>query len=477
MKIIKIKNRELLDLSLVLAISITFSLFSISINFIDRLNKYFEIYTTLPIAEFLLNVIFLWLIGLLWITYRRWRRAVKRQKELESIISSISPDALIVVDTKRNIIMCNTSVKRMFGYEVEEVINQKTDLLYYDRRSDSSIKHEIYNALETIGFHTGLATGRKKNNDTIPLEIVTAKLRGREGAVLLLRDISERKRAEEELKQQAAFVKNNPAPVLQAGNDGKIVRFNPSAKKVFKKDLKEESLQNLFPEINELFVKNIYVNDPFQFERRIDELTFLFTIKRDELTHSFYVYASDITDRKQVEEKLNELATTDDLTKLLNRRQFMEVAEHEIKRAKRYGRPLSLLVMDVDYFKSINDTYGHDVGDSVLRALADVSRNILRQIDILGRIGGDEFAVLLPETSFEDTLIIAERLRQVVASTIVSTSQDTLALTVSLGVTTLKDETQSLPTLLKNADIALYAAKESSRNKVEAYESLISSQA
>jgi PAS domain S-box-containing protein len=232
MKIIMMKNRELLDLSLVLIISIAFTLCSLSINFIGRMYSYFYALTSLPMAEFLINVIFLWLVGLLWITYCRWKRAVKRQKELENIISSISPDALMVVDSKRNIIMCNTSVKRMFGYEVEEVINQKTDLLYCDRRSDSSIKHEIYDALENIGFHTGLATGRKKNNDTIPLEIVTAKLRGREGVLLLLREISERVAADKEIKATKDHLDNiiesSLDSIVLTDNKGYVTRANKS---------------------------------------------------------------------------------------------------------------------------------------------------------------------------------------------------------------------------------------------------------
>jgi len=203
-RIVSMKKRELLDLSLVLIISVTFSLFSISVNFIDRFYQYFEAYTTLPIAEFLINAIFLWLTGLLWITYRHWRKTLKRQKELENIISSISPDALMIVDSKRNIIMCNESVKRMFGYEVDEVINQKTDLLYFDRRSNKLNKHEIYDVLENTGFHMGFAAGKKKNGDTIPLEIISARLNGREGAVLLLRDISEREKVVESIKSAYA---------------------------------------------------------------------------------------------------------------------------------------------------------------------------------------------------------------------------------------------------------------------------------
>jgi len=200
MKPAKMKNRELGDLIIVLIMVAFFALFSISINFTDRLYDFFKAYTRLPVVEFLIGVIFLSLIGLFAVTYRRWRDAAKKQEELENIIDGINPDVLLVVDPDRNILMCNASVKRMFGYNIDEVVDQKTDLLYFDRRSNSGRLHEIFEALENEGFHVGLATGKKKNGQTTPLEIVTGNLSGRRGAVLLLRDITDRKQAEKKLK-------------------------------------------------------------------------------------------------------------------------------------------------------------------------------------------------------------------------------------------------------------------------------------
>ncbi len=204
MKLMTIKNRELLDLSIVLAIAIILSIFSLSIHTIDRLYSFFNVYTDLPLAEFLINVSFLSLTGLLWTTYIRWRRAAKRQAELENIISSISPDVLLVVDPDRTIVECSDSLKRMFGYEVNEVINHETDFLYFDWRSDQYNQndwHGIYDMFEKGGFHIGSATGKRKNGEIIPLEIISGNLSGRNGAVLLLRDITDRKRAEEKLKE------------------------------------------------------------------------------------------------------------------------------------------------------------------------------------------------------------------------------------------------------------------------------------
>jgi PAS domain S-box-containing protein/putative nucleotidyltransferase with HDIG domain len=198
---IRTKNKELLPLSMVLIVSIVLALLSVSISLTDRFYGFIEEYTYLPVGEFIIGGFFLALIGLLWLTYRRWRAADARQEELENIVDSINPDVLLVVDPDRNVVMCNPSVKRMFGYDVAEVVNQKTSMLYFDRRSKPDQPHEIFEALEKEGFHVGLATGKKKNSEELPLEIITGNLRCRGGAVLLLRDIRHRNRVEQELKQ------------------------------------------------------------------------------------------------------------------------------------------------------------------------------------------------------------------------------------------------------------------------------------
>jgi PAS domain S-box-containing protein len=195
---IHVKNREVTEISIVVVIAIAFAIFTLSAHFIDEIYQFLHQYARLPLTELLTKTVFLWIAGTLWMTYRYWREAVKKQKDLENIISSISPDVLVVVDCDRNIKKCNPSVKRMFGYEIHEVINQKTDFLYFDRRSNSSHTYEIYEILEREGFHLGFATAKKSNGELFPIEIITGNLQGENGAVLLLRDITERKKEEEE---------------------------------------------------------------------------------------------------------------------------------------------------------------------------------------------------------------------------------------------------------------------------------------
>ena len=175
--------------------------------------------------------------------------------------------------------------------------------------------------------------------------------------------------------------------------------------------------------------------------------------------------ARDITERKATEEKLRELATTDGLTNLNNRRRFMELAEQEFIRSKRYAHSLAMFMMDIDHFKRVNDTYGHDVGDEVLRALSVTASNALRDADILGRLGGEEFGVLLPETKAEAALEVAERIRIAVEKTPIPTSAGDLNITISIGLAIMDREQDTVDTLLKKADVALYNAKENGRNR------------
>jgi diguanylate cyclase (GGDEF)-like protein/PAS domain S-box-containing protein len=175
---------------------------------------------------------------------------------------------------------------------------------------------------------------------------------------------------------------------------------------------------------------------------------------------------NDITRLKKAEDKLRELATTDSLTGLFNRRSFFESGKIEVERSGRYASPLSLMMLDLDHFKEVNDTYGHETGDQVLQMLADVMRNTLRQVDIIGRIGGEEFAVLLPGTTRAEARISAERLRARVEESGLEKGQQAVKFTVSIGLAEASKECRDLPSLLKRADEALYAAKDQGRNRV-----------
>lgn len=190
-------------------------------------------------------------------------------------------------------------------------------------------------------------------------------------------------------------------------------------------------------------------------------------VNRENPAEGYIWTLQDITEQVRLESELRRLATTDSLTGLPNRRHFLELAQSERQRAVRHGHELSLLMVDVDYFKSINDTYGHGVGDEVLRALAGMISDSLREEELVGRLGGEEFAVLLPETGLEGALDAAGRLRERVSRAPVATGQGDLDVTVSIGVSNWREAEETVESLLIRADEALYAAKNEGRDRVE----------
>lgn len=184
--------------------------------------------------------------------------------------------------------------------------------------------------------------------------------------------------------------------------------------------------------------------------------------------------ATDITERKQAEDELKaakelaeELANKDELTGLKNRRAFFEQSNQVFKQALRFKHPLSVLMMDIDHFKRINDNYGHAVGDKALKVIAQNLHNMTREIDIVARMGGEEFAFVLPETGCEEAVNLAERLRLKIESTIIVHNDKQFQVTVSFGVYSCLIENETLDSMLTKADDALYIAKKKGRNQIK----------
>lgn len=174
----------------------------------------------------------------------------------------------------------------------------------------------------------------------------------------------------------------------------------------------------------------------------------------------------DITERKRLEEDLRAQAGTDPLTNVPNRRSFEAAARREVERSRRYAKPFAVIALDIDFFKRVNDTHGHDVGDIVLKELTKVCLTQLRLTDVLARLGGEEFSALLPETDIDAATKLAERLRVAVAAKPIATPKGGLPITISLGVAQYAPNEPTIEAALKRADEALYEAKHGGRNKV-----------
>lgn len=191
-----------------------------------------------------------------------------------------------------------------------------------------------------------------------------------------------------------------------------------------------------------------------------------FSDQERDIVSAFLMQSLVALDNARLFAEVQNLATTDTLTQVHNRRYFFELAGLEFARSKRYGRDVALVLLDADNFKSINDTYGREIGDRVLKIIANACRNSLRHFDIIGRYGGEDFIIMLPETPLNVAADVADRLRKSIESIRVDTHKGELTATVSVGVAMATDTVPDLPALINRADMALYEAKRAGRNKV-----------
>ncbi|HJV87648.1 MAG TPA: diguanylate cyclase [Noviherbaspirillum sp.] len=232
---------------------------------------------------------------------------------------------------------------------------------------------------------------------------------------------------------------------------------------------------------NEPYMRAALRGEPQLFERTLTKpdgsightLAQYIPDKDGDRVKGFVVLVSDVTKLKQAELELERLAQTDFLTGVANRRQFLLLAGQELSHAARYGGPLSVLMVDIDHFKKINDTYGHKSGDIVLQTFAALFRNATRAVDVIGRLGGEEFAAVLPQTDGERAREVATRLLEAVSSAEVRLDDGrTVRFTVSIGLASRARPDDTIDSMLGRADAALYEAKNTGRNRICAAEGM-----
>lgn len=432
---------------------------------------------------------------------KRAEEALQASEERMRAMAEASYDALIVVDSSDVISFWSPAAEQMFGWTRDEAIGQKMHKLISPKR----YQKQALTGLERFGGDgKGPIIGTvqemvavRKNGEEFPVErsVSAFKLGNSYMAVGSLRDISERKEIELQLRKYA----DRLTLASKAGGigvwelnvrtnalnwDSQMFRlygvqpgefsglYEAWRSRVHPEDLEqaEGSLQHAV-QTQALWDWEFRVIWPNKEVRHIKAAAL---VQADENNKPHYLTGVnwDVTMAHKQEQQLRLLATTDDMTKLLNRRRFMEMVERELQRSSRYGNPFSFIMFDVDKFKNINDTYGHDVGDMVLKSIASTAKCMLRDVDILGRIGGEEFAVGLPETAMDGAVLLAEKLRMAMENKEVVIDDGTvISATISLGVASLDASCNEVTVLMKRADIALYQAKENGRNRVEFYES------
>lgn len=184
------------------------------------------------------------------------------------------------------------------------------------------------------------------------------------------------------------------------------------------------------------------------------------------LHHAKAQLEKELARKEALEQHLKHLASTDPMTELLNRRAFFDICDNAMIEASSNEDELTCLIIDIDHFKKINDTYGHDMGDKVIKTIAKLMRENTRTVDYIGRIGGEEFAILMPHTDVESAYQIADRLRENISKYSMLLNDKSVSITVSIGLSYLNHEDKNIHTLLKRADTALYEAKDNGRNQV-----------
>ncbi len=394
---------------------------------------------------------------------------------------------MFITDAQRNIIRINRAFSALTGYTEEDAIG-KTPAFMRSGRHDEAFYRDMAECLENAGMWQGELWNRHKNGEELAVWSTTSAVRDGSGQlshfVTAFSDITERKRAEERLRQNKEMMQGilnaiqesifliDPRDVVIAVNPTAAQRMGMEQRNMVGKDLFSFFPPAVAKTRRSMTHQVILSGLPCLMEDERNGLVFTNSFyplfNRNGTVEAVVVVATDITQRKRLEHDLEKQARTDPLTGLNNRRHFMALAEAELSRATRYRAPLSVLMLDIDHFKRVNDSRGHRTGDLVLQHLAQLAKETLRDVDIVGRLGGEEFGFLLPQTGPDQALEVAERLRQAIADAKVMPDAGLpLHYTASIGVASVADGAPTnVDTLLNEADQALYCAKKAGRNRV-----------
>jgi diguanylate cyclase (GGDEF)-like protein/PAS domain S-box-containing protein len=457
-------------------------------------------------------------------------------------ITDAARDAIVLLDHEGTISFWNRAANRIFGYTSHEAIGRELHALlapqpYQQHHQENFLKFQE-SGLDPTAGRTFELTAVHKDGREFPIEysLSALQLKGNWHAVGLIRDITERKRSEEELRKHRGQLEQLVAerteelhsvnevlrkeiqdrmrteeelcrsenflntifdsihdPFSIVNHEYKFIKFNDAYARLRGKRAGDlygkkcyEALHNRPGVCDDCIVDSTFqTKDPCAKEKQlmlangsmswIEIYTYPIFDHAGNVSH-VVEYTRDITDRKKEDDEkkrmiatLNHLSTTDGLTGLLNRRALNDALKREIDRANRYSTDLSLILCDIDKFKKVNDTFGHTAGDRALLSVAAAFQKSLRKADIVGRYGGDEFMIILPETSIAGAKRLAEKIRRTVEKLDLEIPwNERIRVTLSMGVASCCAPGDNIDTLVALADTALYAAKEAGRNRISA---------
>ncbi len=422
---------------------------------------------------------------------RRSEEALRTSEEKYRMLVEQASDAIFLVSFEGYFLDVNPAGCSLTGYSRQEILG-------------AHVRDAMRNLLGIPLYFERLRQGKvlisereivRKDGVRIWVEVSATRLS--DGNFQgIARDVTQRKQMEQKLRQLSSAVEHGPSSILISNAEGQIEYVNLKFTEVTGFTLEEVLGRTPFDtfgatemqaEARLQHVQTIRSGRDWHGEMlnlRKNGETYWASVSispvmdaNGSITH-FVAVSEDITDRKEAEEKirrlnagLERLATTDYLTGLYNRRYFMQRGSEEFKRALRSNHPLSFLMLDVDHFKAVNDTHGHQAGDMALQQVAAALKDGLRETDILGRIGGEEFAVLLPDTQLNDAILLGQRICRSMEVAELSIPGRVLAisLTISVGIAGLEAGMSGIEDVFRNADKALYKAKRNGRNRVMIY--------
>lgn len=386
--------------------------------------------------------------------------------EYFKIFDSIK-DPIVVVDPREQVVYSNSAAAELTGYSKEEVITKGNEYL----RCLNTETEYCESIIQT------------KEGDTIDVgfSVSAEQLGGEKYKIAIFRDISDikskHKDMEDRLEHAADIAVNAPVGILTCDEDGRILYLNHMVADLLGSPSTEETQRiNLFTfpllqqsgfsaRLKESFETNMHVKYEMNYESKWGRKIWLnihnkpFVSKGKKLV---MVIIDDLTERKNIENQLTSLSYTDTLTGIFNRRYFIRRAEEEIILAKQLNRSFSIIMLDIDHFKRVNDNFGHEVGDVILKTITSCIMEKIRKTDTLARWGGEEFVILLTDISYHQALVIAEKLRKHLMTTEITPVGH---VTASLGVAAYGDG-DTLEDMIQRVDKMLYSAKSEGRNCV-----------
>ena len=434
--------------------------------------------------------------------FQKTKSALEESEERYREMVESAPDT-IIVHTNDEIVYANPAAAHLLRVDIPgDLVGEPIHSFI-----DPAFEKIISKRLETLASGQRRLPAleiriRQADGEMLDVHAVSQRIvrDGKPMVQSVLRDISARKRAAERLRASEAHHKalfnNAPVGIFLLSKEGKFSQFNENWADMLgyhgpegrAELLKKSPIEITHPDdrlqsqkrIDEILSGNIH---SYRVEKRWlrkdgsvcwGDISVTAVLDAEGGTDMAMVVVQDITERKKMEEELRRHATTDSLTGASNRRHFMDRGEEELHRAQRYQRPLAVLALDLDHFKSINDTYGHKAGDTALQHFSTYCMKALREEDIFGRIGGEEFAVVMPESTLKGAKEAAERIRSSLESNPFKTGGKKVTLSVSIGIAGCPTDllncieiVDGFETLLVQADQALYQAKENGRNRVE----------